>query len=256
MVEAGNGTTDTGAGHRPFKRLLILPTRNEENALPLLYEEMPDGVNVVVVDSRSTDKTADTARRLGWDCIDARHGMGQGSGIRTGFEYAVSRGYSEVFLMDADYTDDPADLARMASAVESGDLDIVLGVRDFVKQREYLGLTTVLVKKTVSILILALTGVRLRDALTGFWGFKIGAIEKIAPRLRGTGFDYGFEVVFHAWTLGLRIGETDVNFRKRKGKTKLTLVKRLMLVYSGLRYGLKVVAHRLAHFHFQHDGLL
>jgi dolichol-phosphate mannosyltransferase len=226
--------------------LLVLPTLNEEEALSRLAGGIPPEIDVLVVDSLSTDRTCEIARKAGFDCINVKYGRGQGSGIRTGMEHFLEKGYKVMLLMDADYTDDPGDLPKVASTLEGGGFDIVVGVRDLRKQREYLGLTTILVKKTVSLLIFLLMGLRLRDMLTGVWAFDRDAVEAISPRLRETGFEYGFEIVYNAWLAGLKIGEADVGFRRRLGTTKLTFKERFIQVFYGIKYGLWIVRLRLA----------
>jgi dolichol-phosphate mannosyltransferase len=226
--------------------LLVLPTLNEEEALTKLIPEIPGEFDVLVVDSYSTDRTVEIAKNAGYSPIKANYGRGQGSGIRTGFEYFLDKGYSFLLLMDADYTDDPRDLPKALSKLREGGFDIVLGVRDFEKQREYLGSTTIFMKKLVSFLIRTVMNLRVRDMLTGIWAFKRSTVEVVSPRLRETGFEYGFEIIYNAWLSGLRIGEVDVNFRRRVGETKLTLKQRMIQIYYGVEYGLRIIKHRLS----------
>jgi dolichol-phosphate mannosyltransferase len=226
--------------------LLVLPTLDEEEALVKLAPEIPGDFDVLVVDSYSTDRTVEVAREAGYACIRARYGRGQGSGIRTGFEYFLENGYSHLLLMDADYTDDPRDLPKVLSKLKAGGFDVVVGVRDFDRQREYLGSTTLFIKKLVSYLILKLTGLRVRDMLTGVWAFRRESIEVLSPRLGETGFEYGFEIIYNAWITGLTVGEEDVGFRRRLGETKLTFTQRMIQVCYGIKYALKVIAHRLS----------
>jgi len=221
--------------------LLVLPALNEEEALKKLASEIPPLYDVLVVDSMSSDGTAGVARDAGFACVPARYGRGQGSGVRTGFDYFLEHSYSYMLLMDCDCTDDPKDLQKVLARLKTGGFDLVIGVRDMAKQREYLGVEAILVKSTVSRLIRLLTGLHIRDMLTGVWAFDRRSAERITPRLRETGFEYGFEIVYNAWLLGLGIGEEDVGFRPRVGMSKLTMKERLVQVMYGIKYGLKVL---------------
>ncbi|MFH0861631.1 MAG: glycosyltransferase family 2 protein [Candidatus Altiarchaeota archaeon] len=227
------------------KILLLLPALNEEAALEKLASEAPPGYDVLLVDSGSTDRTVELAKAAGFKVIGVRYGRGQGSGIRTGMEYFLENGYEYLVTADCDYTDVLSGLPVVVDFLRFGGYDIVLGVRDFKKQRDYLGLTSIFVKKTVSILIRALMGIKARDMLTGVWCFDAKAVREIAPHLQERGFEYGFEILYHAWRLHLRIGESGVDFRRRAGETKLTLRQRLIQVLYGIKYGLKVVSWRL-----------
>lgn len=227
------------------RTLMLLPALNEEDALRKLVNEFPPEYDVLVVDSHSTDNTVKVAEEAGYACIPVKYGRGQGSGVRTGMEYFLEKGYDYLLLADCDYTDDPRGLPKVLDRLIDGGYDVVIGVRDFKKQREYLGLPPILVKKTVSLLIWMLTGLRVRDMLTGVWAFWKSSVEKILPMLHERGFEYGFEILYNAWKLKMGIGETDVDFRRRIGHTKLTLRQRVIQVYYGIKYGLKVIRTRV-----------
>jgi dolichol-phosphate mannosyltransferase len=226
------------------KTLLVLPTLNEEEALKKLISEIPHDFDVLVVDSFSDDDTIQVARESGINFVFVEHGVGQGSGIRTGMGYFLGRGYEYLVIADCDYSDNLGDLPRVVEYLEQRGYDIVLGVRDFKKQREYLGMTTVLVKKTVRFMVWALMGLRVSDVLTGVWVLNRKAVELVSPRLHEVGFQYGFEMLYNAWSLNLRIGETDVDFRRRMGQTKFTLGGRIAHIFYGIEYGVKVIIFR------------
>ena len=226
--------------------LLLLPAFNEEEALRRLIPEIPDDFDVLVVDSFSTDNTVKVAEESGLLCIPAEYGRGQGSSIRTGMRFFLERGYEYLVIADCDYTDDLKDLPRLLAYLADGGYDFVAGVRDLNKQREYLGLTTIIIKKVVSTLAWLLMGLRIRDVLTGVLAFNRRSVELMHPNLKGNGFEYGFEIFFNAWKMNLKIGEVDVNFRRRVGCTKFTLWKRICQVYYGVKYGMKVILHKVS----------
>jgi dolichol-phosphate mannosyltransferase len=226
--------------------LLLLPTRNEREALKRLIAEIPKEYDVLVVDGFSTDGTADVAKEAGYSCINDTYGRGQGSGIRTGFQHFLSSDYSFLLMMDTDYSDHPKDLPSVLSTLKNGDYDIVVGIRNFGKQREYLGLFTVFVKKVIGIFISLLTGYKIRDVLSGVWAFDREALKSLAPRLTEPGFEWGFDITYQAWLLGMKIGERDVDFRKRIGNTKLTLMHRIILMLRAVKYGQKVIKSRIS----------
>lgn len=225
--------------------LLVLPTLDEGEALRALVPEIPPEFDVLVVDGQSTDNTKEVAVGAGYDYLEERHGRGQGSAIITGFEYFLKHDYRYLTLIDCDYTDNPLDLTRVLNTLSNSDLDMIVGIRDLDKQKRYLGLTTIVVKKLVSHLISLLMGWRIRDVLTGFWVIKRKAVKSMLPHLKEKGFAWVFEIIYTAWLLNLRVGEEEVGFRIRVGDTKLSVKKRLMLIYSGIKYGLKTLQKRI-----------
>lgn len=231
---------------RDGRTLLLLPTLNEEKALEKLIPEVPAGFDVLVVDSGSSDRTVDVAQDAGFRVLNVKYGRGQGSGIRTGMEYFLERDYDYLVTADCDYTDVLSGLPAAVEYAQNRGFNIVLGIRDFKKQRHILGPVTILVKKIVCFMIRLLTGANVRDILTGVWILDRETVGSIAPELRCVGFEYSFEIFSIAWRKGLKIGEADIDFRKRIGETKLTLTKRIIMVCQGLKYGARILKWKVS----------
>lgn len=125
---------------------IIVPSRNEAEALPQLIEEIAlafrpmvargeaaghrlEGFEVVLVDDASTDATPEVLGRLAPSYPELRpvrmaRNVGQSSAIVAGFREA--RG-AFVATLDADLQNDPADLARLWDLLPG--FDAVLGWR-------------------------------------------------------------------------------------------------------------------------------
>src|SRR3954468_20937499 len=122
---------------------LILPTYDEaENveAIALAAHDVlarccvPGGFRILIVDDDSPDGTGALADALATshDAIEVLHRPrreGLGPAYLAGFARALEGGAGYVFEMDADFSHDPADLARLLSAVRDGDADVALGSR-------------------------------------------------------------------------------------------------------------------------------
>jgi glycosyltransferase involved in cell wall biosynthesis len=232
------------------KTLLILPALNEEEAIKALAPEMPKDVDVVVVDSQSTDGTKKAALKEGYGVLDVKYGAGQGSGIRTGMEYFLAGDCRYLVVMDCDYTDNPADIPRMLDFLEKGEFDITMGIRDFDKQKRMLGTPTIMVKRMLSFIVFHLMGRKIRDITTGYWAFTRKTVESLSPLLTENDYAWGYELIYLSWRMGLRVAEQEVDFRRRIGKTKLTLKKRLILIAVGMGYAFKTIRtiiHRRNH---------
>src|SRR5262245_52170486 len=97
------------------KVLIIIPTYNEKENLPLLLKQIKAiklGVEFLIVDDNSPDGTgrwADAAAKKD-RTIHVLHRSGKlglGTAYVTGFKYALKHGYDYVMEMDADFSHDP-----------------------------------------------------------------------------------------------------------------------------------------------------
>lgn len=216
-------------------RLLLLPTLNEEAALKALAPEIPPDFDVLVVDGGSTDGTRQVAESLGYTFIRQKFGKGKGCGVRTGMEWFLASDYSYLSMIDADYTNDPREVAGMIGVLDEGS-DIALGSRDKRMQIEHLGRFSLFVNLSTSALTSLAYGLDLPDIQTGYWVFSRKAVETLYPKLKASGFEIEYDVVYNSWREGLCIGYRPVTFRHRVGESKFTYYLRLKQIYYGLSY--------------------
>lgn len=98
---------------------VVIPVLNEARNLPHVAERMPRGIDeIIVVNGRSADGSADVARRL-WPegtHINQTRG-GKGNALACGF--AVSSG-DIIVMIDADGSTDPAEIPRYVAALIAG----------------------------------------------------------------------------------------------------------------------------------------
>lgn len=97
---------------------VIIPTLNEAANLPHVLPQLPSVHEVIIVDGRSTDGTADVARALIPDVrVVHQTGKGKGEALRAGLEAATG---DIVVMMDADGSTDPNEIPRFVQALVSG----------------------------------------------------------------------------------------------------------------------------------------
>jgi glycosyltransferase involved in cell wall biosynthesis len=125
-------------GNRPSQRVLvIIPTFNERENLPLIHRRLKDAcpdVHVLVVDDSSPDGTGQLADELAAADGGRTHVMhrtakdGLGAAYLAGFAWGLSREYAVLVEMDADGSHSPEQLRRLLDAVDAG-ADLAIGSR-------------------------------------------------------------------------------------------------------------------------------
>src|SRR5207249_1563590 len=119
-------------GFAELRRVAIVPALNEEVAIAGVIDELrafDPGLDVVVVDDGSVDRTAAVAAARGARVLRLPFNLGIGGAVQTGFRYAFERGYDVAVRVDGDGQHDPAQLGRVLEPVLRGDADIAVGSR-------------------------------------------------------------------------------------------------------------------------------
>ncbi len=232
---------------------LILPTYDEaENieaivraALAILEQAAPGAHRILVVDDGSPDGTGAIADRLAaeLDAVEVLHRTereGLGPAYLAGFAHALAHGAGHVLEMDADFSHDPADLARLLAA--AADADLVLGSRyvpgggvtDWGPVRR-------LVSRGGSWYAQRVLGLRVRDLTGGFKCFRREVLEAIdLPTVRSRGYAFQVELTHRAINAGFRVVEIPIVFRDRQmGRSKMSwrIAGEAALLVPRLRFG-------------------
>jgi len=108
----------------------ILPVLDEEQTLPGVLASLPRPPlrRVVVVDNGSRDRSAELARAAGAEVVHEPR-RGYGSACRRGLEHLRQDPPDIVVFMDADGSDDPADLPRLLAPLLEQRAELVIGSR-------------------------------------------------------------------------------------------------------------------------------
>lgn len=193
---------------------VVLPCLDEAAALPWVLGRMPSGYRPIVADNGSSDDSARIARRHGALVVDAPQ-RGFGAACHAGLLAATSQ---VVCVMDADASLDPADLPLVAGPVIDGLTDLMLGRRMAVKRGAW-PLHARMGNQAIAAAIRRRADVRLRDLGPMRAASREGLI---ALALADRRFGYPLEMVIRAAEAGWRIGERDIPYYPRAGKSKVT----------------------------------
>ncbi len=232
---------DAGARADGPRAAIVIPARNEESSVGLVLDEIPrDGVAMVIVaDNGSTDRTAEVARAHGAVVVSAPE-PGYGAACLAGIA-RTDASVDIIVILDADYSDYPADLPLLLDPLVAGETDFVIGSR-VLKAPEPGALPwnqrggNWLACRLLRILY----GVRFTD-MGPFRAIRRDALLGLG--MRDQTFGWNAEMQVRALIAGLRIREVPVRYRRRTGRSKISGTVR-----GTLRAGIRIIGTILMYY--------
>ncbi|HEU4887566.1 MAG TPA: glycosyltransferase family 2 protein [Thermoanaerobaculia bacterium] len=219
---------------------LIIPALDEEHAIGALLEAIDRSVvrDVIVGDNGSRDGTAAVARERGAQVVRVEE-RGYGAAC-AGALSAISDDVDVVLFMDADGSDDPAEIPQVLAPILGGRADLVIGSRALgIVERGALTPQQRFGNWLATWMISVLYGHRYTD-LGPFRAIRRELLDRIGMRDRRYGWTVEMQV--RALQLGARVEEVPVRYRRRVGKSKISgtvsgVVKAgWWIVYTILKY--------------------
>lgn len=207
---------------------MFIPAWNEEENLPAVLDELRtglQGVDLLVVDDGSTDRTGDLARAQGAEVLSFGANRGLRAVIAAGYAYAHEHGYAFAGRVDADGQHPVEELERLLEIVRSGEADVAVGSR-FASADGYATyryepstsrrLGTAVLRRAMR----AALGRPFHDATSGMYAVNATALPILAEPYESGAPEV--ESLLRLREAGLRVAETPVHMRQRaSGKSKL-----------------------------------
>jgi glycosyltransferase involved in cell wall biosynthesis len=204
---------------------VVVPAYLEEDriadavrSLRAALSELAGGVEIIVVDDGSTDRTADEARVADADrvIVHARN-RGKGAAVRTGV--LAARGETVGFT-DADLSYSPDQLIGLLSHVEAG-ADVVVGSRKHEDTRTLVqaGRLREVGGRVINWLTHAVLLGDYRDTQCGLKAFSADAGRFIFERSKIDRFAFDVEIFVIAETNGLKVDEVPVSIENSSRST-------------------------------------
>lgn len=214
-----------------MKTLVVIPTYNErENIKPLIERILAlniEGLDVLVVDDNSPDKTGDIVEELSKNLQNVKiihrySERGRGLAGICGFEYGIKNGYDYIMEMDGDFSHNPAYIPAFLNAIV--DCDLVIGSRYIKGGGEYKRLfIRRIISRLANFLLKTMLSFKVLDCSSGFRLFKRKALEDIdIGNLSSSGPWILTEILYKCHKKGHKIKEIPIIFEERtKGSSKL-----------------------------------
>ncbi len=226
--------------------LVIVPAHDEQESLPVTLDELREkapGLDVLVVDDGSRDRTAQVARDRGVPVVIHAVNLGVGGALQTGFCWALRHGYDVGVQLDADGQHDPAYLAALLEPVMRGVCDVSIGSRYVARSGYRAPLARRLGMMLFSSVVRLSVGQRITDTTSGFRAYDREVME-----ICQHDFPKDFPdapLLIDLARRGFRLIEVPVEMRAREaGRSFYTLGKSLYYPYKNILASLMVLLKR------------
>jgi glycosyltransferase involved in cell wall biosynthesis len=215
--------------HRPDRDYVIVaPVLDEADALPALLSELR-GLSLLertlFVDNGSADGSVELIRDAGGEVLHEPR-RGYGYPCLTGVRAAASRGVRAVVFMEADGTDDPAQVRGLVEPVLADIADLVVGERRAavrprrapVAGQGRMPLHQRLGNDGLALSLRLLFGLRLSDD-GPFRAVRLDILEQL--HLEERAYAFPTEMLVKAHLAGARIAVRETRYLPRAGRSKI-----------------------------------
>lgn len=167
-----------------MKILALIPAYNAAESIAEVIDGLRkagfDGDSILVVDDGSTDSTSRVAEESDVSVERHEHNRGKGAALKTGFAYAIEKGFDAVLTLDSDMQHPPSLAPKFIEMQRETRADIVLGNRlsdlsDMPLHRRFSNLTT-------SFFVRLWTGAGIRDSQCGYRLISTEILKKLDLR--------------------------------------------------------------------------
>ncbi|MFF5291489.1 glycosyltransferase family 2 protein [Paractinoplanes globisporus] len=218
---------------------IVIPALNEQENIPQTVRaipidrlrEMGIGVEVLVVDNGSSDRTAQVARSSGAKVI-VQPVRGYGNAYKVGFANCVG---DVIATGDADLTYPFSMLPDALGLLHRQGLDFLSTDRLGCLTPGSMSTSHKWANHALSLMCRMLFQAPFNDSQSGMWIFRRQVLDGLQMRAGGMAFSQ--ELKLEVFRNGYRCGEVPIDYLPRGGQTKM----------RGLRDGSMVAFHMLAH---------
>ncbi|TNH29759.1 glycosyltransferase family 2 protein [Micromonospora orduensis] len=224
------------------RTLIIIPALNESGSIADVVGEVRGelpGVDVLVVDDGSTDRTAAVAAAAGARVAKLPYNLGVGGAMRLGYRYARDNDYDVAIQIDADGQHDPRYVPKLVDLLD--DNDLVIGAR-FAGEGDY----NVRGPRRWAMVMLSavlsrVARTKLTDTTSGFRAANRRVIEMFAGWYPAEYLGDTVETLVHTARRGYRIRQVPVAMRKRMAGTPSHSPAKAM-IYLGRAFAVLTLA--------------
>ncbi|MBQ1938078.1 MAG: polyprenol monophosphomannose synthase [Bacteroidales bacterium] len=216
------------------RNIVIIPTYNEKENVEKIIRKvfsLYEDFSILIIDDGSPDGTANIVKGLQGEfperlfLIERSGKLGLGTAYITGFKWCCEHGYDYIFEMDADFSHNPEDLARLLNACQENGVGLSVGSR-YCNGISVINwpIGRVLISYFASVYVRKVLGVKVYDSTSGFICYRRELLETLdLDKVKMKGYGFQIEMKYSTYKLGFKIKEVPIIFVDRtEGTSKMS----------------------------------
>ena len=216
------------------RNIVIIPTYNEKENVEKIIRKvfsLYEDFSILIIDDGSPDGTANIVKGLQGEfperlfLIERSGKLGLGTAYITGFKWCCEHGYDYIFEMDADFSHNPEDLARLLNACQENGVGLSVGSR-YCNGLSVINwpIGRVLISYFASVFVRKVLGVKVYDSTSGFICYRRELLETLdLDKVKMKGYGFQIEMKYSSLQLGFGLKEVPIIFMDRtEGTSKMS----------------------------------
>ena len=187
-----------------MKTAVIVPALNEEKTIVGVIKNIAKHIslqNIIVVDDGSKDQTYNNANGTGCKVLKQIINLGKGAALKTGCDFAISKGAQKLILIDSDGQHNPKYIPQIEKELDKK--DIIFTYRTFDKKMP------LVFRVGNSVIKKGFLGyMKLKDPLCGYKGITQEAYKKV--RWTSSGYFVESEIAYNTKQRELSFAEIPI----------------------------------------------
>jgi glycosyltransferase involved in cell wall biosynthesis len=200
------------------RTIVVMPAYNAGQTLERVYKDIPRDLvdEVIVVDDKSPDDTAEVARRLPVTLIEHEVNTGYGGNQKTCYRTALEHGADFVIMVHGDYQYDARMIPSCIEVMRLGICDVLLGNRIRTRGEALAGgmpRVKYLANRGLTFIENLLSGQNLGEWHSGFRAYRREVLERIPFERNSDDFVFDTQFLVQSIHFGFRVGDVPVPVR-------------------------------------------
>jgi len=207
-----------------MKLIIQIPCYNEEHTLEPVIADLPreipgiDTIEFLIIDDGSTDRTIETARRLGvHHILPLPYNQGLARAFSAGLRACLERGADIIVNTDGDNQYQGACIPDLVAPILQGQADIVVGARP-IESIAHFSWCKKKLQRLGSSIVRRFSGTDVPDTTSGFRAYSAHAAATLHVFNRYT---YTLETIIQAGASGLRITHVPIGVNPKTRESRL-----------------------------------